>query len=40
LNFRDDPSFPADALTGIGVFETLKSISERVLRKLSEESPT
>jgi signal recognition particle receptor subunit beta len=39
LNFREDPSFPADALTGVGVFETLKSISERVLRKLSEESP-
>jgi len=40
LNFRDDPSFPADALTGVGVFETLKSISERVLRKLAEEAPT
>ena len=40
LNFRNDPSYPADALTGVGVFETLKSISERVLRKLSEESPS
>ena len=40
LNFRDDPSFPADALTGVGVFETLKSVSERVLKKLSEESPS
>jgi signal recognition particle receptor subunit beta len=40
LNFRDDPSYPADALTGVGVFETLKAISERVLKKLSEESPS
>jgi hypothetical protein len=39
LNFRDDPSYPADALTGVGVFETLKSISELVLKKLSQESP-
>ncbi len=37
LNFRDAPSFPADALTGDGVFETLRSVSELVLRKLSEE---
>lgn len=35
LNFRDWPSFPADALNGRGVFETLKAISEGVLRKLS-----
>lgn len=35
LNFRDWPSFPADALKGRGVFETLKAISEGVLRKLS-----
>ncbi len=40
LNFRGVPSFPAAAVTGRGVFETLKAISERVLRKLSEESPT
>ena len=37
MNFRNVPSFPADALTGNGVFETLRSVSELVLRKLSEE---
>ncbi len=37
MNFRSVPSFPADALTGNGVFETLRSVSELVLRKLSEE---
>jgi hypothetical protein len=36
LNFRGLPSFPADALHGHGVFETLKAISAEVLRKLSE----
>ena len=35
LNFRGVPSFPADALHGQGVFETLKSISELVLKKLA-----
>ncbi len=35
LNFRDLPSFPADALHGVGVFETLKGIAGEVLRKLS-----
>ena len=35
LNFRDVPSFPADALHGPGVFETLRGISELVLRRLS-----
>jgi len=35
LNFRDVPSFPADALHGPGVFETLRAVSELVLRKLS-----
>jgi signal recognition particle receptor subunit beta len=39
LNFRGDRSYPADALTGVGVFEPLKGISEMVLKKLSEESP-
>ncbi len=39
MNFRGVPSFPADALTGTGVFETLRSVSELVLRKLSEEPP-
>ena len=35
LNFRSVPSFPADALRGAGVFETLKAVSAEVLRKLS-----
>jgi signal recognition particle receptor subunit beta len=35
LNFRGVPSFAADALHGPGVFETLRGISEIVLRKLS-----
>ena len=37
MNFRGVPSFGADALTGNGVFETPRSVSELVLRKLSEE---
>ncbi len=37
INFRGVPSFPADALSGNGVFETLRSVSELVLRRLSEE---
>src|SRR5690242_827487 len=40
LNFRESPSLPADALNGRGVFETLKAVSEKVLRKLSEERGT
>ncbi len=36
LNFRDVPHFEADALHGPGVFETLRNISERVLRKVAE----
>jgi hypothetical protein len=35
LNFRGVPSFPADALHGRGVFETLKGISELVLKRLA-----
>ena len=35
LNFRGVESFAADALHGSGVFETLKGISELVLRKLA-----
>ncbi len=35
LNFRSVPSFAADALHGQGVFETLKAISELVLKRLS-----
>ena len=35
INFRDVPEFSADALHGPGVFETLRGISEIVLRRLS-----
>jgi mutual gliding-motility protein MglA len=35
LNFRSVPSFAADALHGPGVFETLRGISELVLKRLS-----
>jgi signal recognition particle receptor subunit beta len=35
LNFRNVPSFAADALHGTGVFETLRGISELVLKRLS-----
>ena len=36
LNFRDVPSFTAVAITGEGVFNTLRGISELVLRNLSK----
>lgn len=39
LNFRMVPAFGAAAVSGKGVFETLRAISERVLRKLTEEQP-
>ena len=39
LNFRSVPSFAADALHGRGVFETLKSISELVLKRLAAGTP-
>jgi mutual gliding-motility protein MglA len=35
INFRNVPEFGADALHGPGVFETLRGISEIVLRRLS-----
>ena len=35
LNFRDVPEFSADALHGPGVFESLRSIAELVLKRLS-----
>jgi signal recognition particle receptor subunit beta len=38
LNFRDVPRFSADALHGAGVFETLRSVSELVLRRLAPAS--
>jgi signal recognition particle receptor subunit beta len=37
LNFRGVHSVPAAAVSGGGVFETLKAISKRVLHRLSEE---
>ncbi len=36
LNYRDLPRFEARALAGVGVFDTLKGISELVLRRLSQ----
>src|SRR3989442_7949023 len=39
LNFRAVPSFAADALHGKGVFETLKGISELVLKRLAAGRP-
>lgn len=35
LNFRNVPSLGADALTGVGVFETLKALSGLVLKRLA-----
>jgi len=36
LNFRGLQTFPADALHGVGVFETLKGVAADVLRRLSQ----
>jgi mutual gliding-motility protein MglA len=36
LNFRNCQTFPADALHGVGVFETLKGVASEVLRRLSQ----
>jgi mutual gliding-motility protein MglA len=36
LNFRALRTFPADALHGAGVFETLKGVAGEVLRRLSQ----
>jgi signal recognition particle receptor subunit beta len=36
LNFRNLKAFPADALHGVGVFETLKGVAAEVLRRLSQ----
>ena len=38
INFRGVPDFPGDALHGPGVFETLRGISELVLKRLSSPS--
>src|SRR5687767_1629631 len=35
LNFKSIPAFPAAAISGEGVFDTLKSISQLVLQSLS-----
>lgn len=40
LNFRGVPDFQADALHGPGVFETLRGISEIVLKRLSATQDT
>ncbi len=40
INFRDAPEFPADALHGPGVFETLRGIAELVLRRMSTAGTT
>ena len=39
LNFRDVPSYPSDALGGGGVFETLRRVSELVLRRVAAPVP-
>ena len=36
LNFRNLQSFAADALHGVGVFETLRGVASEVLRRLSQ----
>ena len=38
LNFREVPHFAADAVHGLGVFETLRAAAEQVLRRLSRGS--
>jgi mutual gliding-motility protein MglA len=40
LNFKDAPAFAAAAITGDGVFETLKSVSQLVLQSLSRKFRT
>jgi len=35
LNFRNVPSYPASALLGEGVFDTLRSVAEGVLKRLA-----
>lgn len=38
LNFRSVPSFPADAVRGTGVFETLRAITQLVFQRLDADS--
>ena len=40
LNFRGVPHFAADALHGVGVFETLRGIAELVLKRLASPAET
>jgi len=40
LNFRGVPEFAADALNGVGVFGTLRSIGRTVLRRLGADDGT
>jgi hypothetical protein len=40
LNFRGVPEFAADALHGTGVFDTLRSLGMRVLRRLGADEGT
>ncbi|MFO0093355.1 MAG: GTP-binding protein [Gemmatimonadaceae bacterium] len=40
LNFRGVPEFAADALTGAGVFDTLRSLGVRVMRRLGADEGT
>ena len=40
LNFRGVPEFAADALHGVGVFDTLRSLGMRVLRRLGADEGT
>jgi mutual gliding-motility protein MglA len=40
LNFRNVPELPADALSGRGVFDTLRSLGVIVLKRLGAAAPT
>ena len=40
LNFRGVPEFAADALHGVGVFDTLRSLGMRILRRLGADDGT
>lgn len=40
LNFRGVPEFAADAIHGMGVFDTLRSLGMRVLRRLGADDGT
>jgi hypothetical protein len=40
LNFRGVPEYAADALSGTGVFDTLRALGRTVLRRLGAEDGT